>query len=163
MGEPLPKQLNGLKEQYPVTAHVPNFDFLTGCCEFKWCEESKRTYTKTSQHYRSRINFSCQVLIWQNRDFLVLPSLPLAGGWKEGKHFNASRRLISPASFHTSSDNSERNTQKWNSSSKDYVRKKPWRHGCDWGDLVELSFANHNVLQRCVSKLLNKPSYCWQN
>ena len=29
------------KEQYPVTAHVPNFDFLTGCREFKRCEESK--------------------------------------------------------------------------------------------------------------------------
>ena len=35
---------NGLKEQYPVTAHVPHFDFLqTGCREFKRCEESKRT------------------------------------------------------------------------------------------------------------------------
>ena len=32
-----------LKEQYPVTAHVPNFDFLTGCCKFKRCEESQRT------------------------------------------------------------------------------------------------------------------------
>ena len=128
----LPKQLNGLKEQYPVTAHVPNFDFLTGCCKFKRCEESKRTYTKTSRNYRSRINFSCHVSIWQNWDFLVLPSLPLAGGSKEGKRL-LNKRLpsFSPASFHTSSDNSERNTQKWNSSSKDYVRKKPLRHGCD--------------------------------
>ena len=24
-----------LKDQYPVTAHAPNFDFLTGCREFK--------------------------------------------------------------------------------------------------------------------------------
>ena len=24
-----------LKEHLPVTAHVPNVDFLTGCCEFK--------------------------------------------------------------------------------------------------------------------------------
>ena len=23
--------------------HVPNFDFLTGCCEFKRCEESEKT------------------------------------------------------------------------------------------------------------------------
>ena len=30
------------KAQYPVTAHVPNFDFLTGCREFRRCEESKR-------------------------------------------------------------------------------------------------------------------------
>ena len=32
-----------LKEQYPVTAHAPNFDFWTGCREIKRCEESKRT------------------------------------------------------------------------------------------------------------------------
>ena len=30
-------------EQYPVTAHVPNFDFLTRCHEFERWEESKRT------------------------------------------------------------------------------------------------------------------------
>ena len=34
-------QLN-LKEQYPVTAHAPNFEFWTGCREIKRCEESKR-------------------------------------------------------------------------------------------------------------------------
>ena len=32
-----------LKEQYPVTAHAPDFDFWTGCSEIKRCEESKRT------------------------------------------------------------------------------------------------------------------------
>ena len=32
-----------LKEQYPVTAHAPNFDFWTGCHEIKRCEKSKRT------------------------------------------------------------------------------------------------------------------------
>ena len=32
-----------LKEQYPVTAHAPNFDFLTRYRETKRCEESKRT------------------------------------------------------------------------------------------------------------------------
>ena len=30
-----------LKEQYPVTAHAPNFEFWTGCREIKRCEESK--------------------------------------------------------------------------------------------------------------------------
>ena len=34
------------------------------------------------------------------------------------------------------------------------LRKNPLRHGCDWGDLVELSFMEQNVLQRRVSKLL---------
>ena len=32
-----------LKEQYPVTAHAPNFDFWTGSREINRCEESKRT------------------------------------------------------------------------------------------------------------------------
>ena len=32
-----------LKEQYPVTAHAPNFDFWTGCRKIKRCEESKIT------------------------------------------------------------------------------------------------------------------------
>ena len=32
-----------LKEQYPVTAHAPNFDFWTGCREIKRSQESKRT------------------------------------------------------------------------------------------------------------------------
>ena len=31
-----------LKEQYPVTAHAPNFDFRTGCREIKRSEESVR-------------------------------------------------------------------------------------------------------------------------
>ena len=37
------KSSANLKEQYPVTAHAPNFDFWTGCREIKRCEESKRT------------------------------------------------------------------------------------------------------------------------
>ena len=43
------------------------------------------------------------------------------------------------------------------------VRNKPLRHGCDWGDLVELNFVKQNALQRCVSKRLNEPPYGWQN
>ena len=33
----------GLKEQYPVIAHAPNFDFWTGCPEIKRYEKSERT------------------------------------------------------------------------------------------------------------------------
>ena len=32
-----------LKEQYPVTAHARNFDFLTRYGETERCEESKKT------------------------------------------------------------------------------------------------------------------------
>ena len=59
--------------------------------------------------------------------------------------------LFLPRADHTSSYNRERNTQKWNNNNKDHVRNKPLRHGCDRGDLVELSFVKHNVLQRRVS------------
>ena len=31
----LSERFSELKDQYPVTAHAPNFDFLTGCREFK--------------------------------------------------------------------------------------------------------------------------------
>ena len=62
------KQFKGTVSRY-VTTHLPAFDFLTGCREFKRCEGCKRTlrrsvcialgrvrcYTKTSQNYRSMI------------------------------------------------------------------------------------------------------------
>ena len=39
------------------------------------------------------------------------------------------------------------------------VRKKPLRHWCGWGGLVELSFVKQNVSQRHVSKLeMNLPT-----
>ena len=41
--------------------------------------------------------------------------------------------------------------------------KKETIETCDWIDLVELSFVKQNVLQRRVSKLLNKPPYGRQN
>ena len=124
-----------LKEQYPVTAHAPNFDFRTGCGEIKRCGESKRTLKNpfalrltefditlkrlriTDQWYIVPVKFR----FGRNRDFFALLLLPLAGGPKGGKHFDADWtdwRLISFASFHRSSDNCERNTRKWNSNNK---------------------------------------------
>ena len=55
----------------------------------------------------------------RNRDFLAVLLLSLAGGPTDGKRFDADWRLISSASFHTSSDYCERNAQKWNSNNKD--------------------------------------------
>ena len=43
------------------------------------------------------------------------------------------------------------------------VRKKPLRHWCGWGDLVQLSFVKQNLLQQRVGKLLNEPPYGRQN
>ena len=129
-----------LKEQYPVTAHVPNFDFWTGCREIKRCEESKRTLKNPFASRLAEFNTTLKLLritdqwyivpvkfrFGQNLDFLALLLLPLAGGPKNWKYYDADWRLISSASFHTSSDNCERNTQKWNSNNEDYVRRNHW-------------------------------------
>ena len=118
-----------LKEQYPVTAHAPNFDFRTGCREIKRCEESKRTLKNPFASGLVELNTTLKLLritdhwyivpvmfqFGRNEDFLALLLLPLAGRLKDGKHFDADWRLISSANFHTSSDNCEMNTQKWNS------------------------------------------------
>ena len=97
--------MNKLKEQYPVTAHVPNLDFRTECREFKRCEESQRTlknpFASRFAEFDTTRNFSelqindivfplTGVQFGQNRDFLAFLSLPLAGGTREGKRFNSS-------------------------------------------------------------------------
>ena len=115
-----------LKEQYPVSAHAPNFDFWTGCREIKRCGESKRTLKNpfasrlagsntTLKHFRITDQWyfvTVKFLFGQKLDFFGVFLLPLAGGPKDWKHFDADWRLISSASFHTSSDNCERNTEK---------------------------------------------------
>jgi len=122
-----------LKEQYPVTAHAPNFDFWTGCHKIKRCEESKRTVkTPFASHFsefdttlkRLRITDPWYIVPVEfrfgwNQDFWGLLLLSLARGPKDGKRFYGDWRLISSASFHTSSDSCERNTQKWNSNNRD--------------------------------------------
>ena len=119
------------KEQYLFTAHAPNFDFRTGCREIKKsCEESKKTLKNP---FASRLAFSGS----QINDTLFPLSfdlgeigtfgvtlLPLAGGPKHRKRFGADWRLISSASFRTSSNNCESNTHKWNSNNRDF-KKEP--------------------------------------
>ena len=112
--------------------------FWTGCPEIKRCEDSKRIL---KNHFASRLAeldttpkllritdqwyiVPVEFRLWRNRDFFGVTLLPLAGGPKDRKPFDADWRLfISSASFHTSSDNCERNTQKWNSSNRDYKKE----------------------------------------
>ena len=115
-----------------ITAHAPNFDFRTGYREIKRCEESRRTLKTPFASLLAKFSTTLKLLritvqwyivpvkfrFGRNREFLALLLLPLAGGPKDGKRFDAYWRLISSASFHTSSDNCERNTQKWNSNNK---------------------------------------------
>ena len=108
----------------------------------------------------------CSRKFWfgQNRDFLALLLLPVAaGGPKDGKHFDANWRLISSASFHTSPLQIIVKGIRRNETAIKAVRKKPLRHWCGWGDLVQLSLVKQNLLQRGVRKLLNEPPYGRQN
>ena len=63
-----------LKEQYPVTAHAPNFDFWTECREIKRCEESKRTVKNPFASRLTGLNTTLKLLritdrFGQNLDF----------------------------------------------------------------------------------------------
>ena len=92
-----------LKEQYPITAHAPNFDFWTGCREIKRCEESKRTLKNAFASRLAGLNTTLKLLritdqlyivpvksrFGQNLDILALLLLSLAGGPKDWKHFDA--------------------------------------------------------------------------
>ena len=54
--------LKHLKEQYPVTARAPNFDFRTGCRETKRCEESKRTLKNPFVSYLDEFDTTLNLL-----------------------------------------------------------------------------------------------------
>lgn len=123
--------------------------FWQGFWEFKRHEESKRMlknlfasrlaeFDTTLRLKLLRIagQWYIPIKLWfgRNPELLAFLSLPLAGGLREGRRFDAYQRLIFSTSFHTSSDNRDRNMQKWNSNNRGYVRKKPLRHGSDWGD-----------------------------
>ena len=87
----------------------------------------------------------------RNRDFLALLLLPLTGGPKDWKRFDADWRLISSASasFHTNSDNCERNTQKWNSNN--YLH-------ANCSSLVTLRWRHiHRLTQRRNRRFLRTP------
>ena len=88
-----------LKEQYPVTAHAPNFDFRTGCREIKRCKESKRTLKNPFASRLAELDTTLKLLrirdqwyivpvkfrFGRNREFLALLSLPLTRRPKDGK------------------------------------------------------------------------------
>ena len=120
-----------LKEQYPVTAHAPNFDFRTGCPEIKRCEESKRTLKNPFASRLAELNTTLKLLriILQINDILLLLSFDLGQIWSFWRYFycrwpedqkmrsplmpsEGLFTFISSASFHKGSDNCERDTQK---------------------------------------------------
>ena len=165
-----------LKEQYPVTAHAPNFEFWTGCREIKRWEESKRILKNPFASRLAGFNTTLKLLriidqwyivpvkfrFGQNLDFLALLLLPLAGGPK----IRSTLMPIEGLFLLLASIQAQiivKGIRRNETATIETVRKKPLIHGCDWGDLVEGSFAKQNVLQRRVSKLLNESPYGRQN
>ena len=121
-----------LKEYYPITAHAPTFDFLTG------------SYSVESDI----INLQ----FVSNWVFLVLFSLLLAGGLREEKHYGDSRMLLSPAS-RKSSDNCERNKQNWNQQHGGFKVMKDLNNSRDdtmlwkkWHFLKKTCFSSSSVI-----------------
>ena len=151
--------------------HVPNFDFMTGFREFKWCEEKGNARVREPGKLRLHRAWPNSILHYNLSELKINDILfPLSFDLGEmgilWRYFQYSRwpedqkkentlmtveNLVLPPADHISSDNRVKNTQKWNTNSKDYVRKKPLRNGCDWGDLVVLSFVKHNDSQRSVT------------
>ena len=114
-----------LKEHYPVTAHAPNFDFRTGCREIKRCEESKRTLKNPFASRFAEFNTTLKLLritdqwyivpvklrFGRNLDFFGVTFIAVG---RRSKWLEALWCRLKAYLFHTSSDNCERNSQKWN-------------------------------------------------
>ena len=154
-----------LKEQYPVTAHAPDFDFWTGCREIKRCEESKRTLKNpfasrlaefettlkllriTDQWYIVPVEFR----FGRNRDFFWRYFYYL---WREDQKMGGAFMPIEGLFLLSASIQAQiivKGIRRNETATIGTVRKKPLRLGCDWGDLVELSFVKQTVLKRRVS------------
>ena len=99
----------------------------------------------------------------QNQDFLALLLLPLARGDQKMRSalipIEGLFLLLASIQAQIIVKGIRRNE----TATIKTVRKKPLRHWCGWGDLVQLSLVKQNLLQRGVRKLLNEPPYGRQN
>ena len=59
-----------LKEQYPVTAHAPNFDFRIGC-EIKRCDASERTLKNPFASRLAEFNITLKLLRITDQLYIV--------------------------------------------------------------------------------------------
>ena len=95
----------------------------------------------------------------RNQDFLALLLLPLAGG---DQKMGSALMPIEGLFLLLASIQAQiivKGIRRNETATIKTERKKPLRHWCGWGDLVQLSFVKQNLLQQ----LLNEPSYGRQN
>ena len=159
---PLETRPNPLSKITRNASGAPNFDFWTGCREIKRCEESKRTlktesvcislgrvqyYTKTSQDYRSMIYCSRWASIWAKSGMFWHGYFYCR--WPEDQNMRSALMPIEGLLLLLASIQAQiivKGIRKNETAIIKTVRKKPLRHWCDWGDLVEGSFVKQNVL-----------------
>ena len=123
-----------LKEQYPVTAHAPNFDFWTGCREIKRCEESKRTLKNPFASRLAKFDTALKrlritdrwVLIWAKSGFFGVIFIAVGRRTKRWEalwcRLKAYFFCQLPYTVYKLR-NCERITQKWNSNNRDCMKK----------------------------------------
>ena len=95
----------------------------------------------------------------RNQDFLALLLLPLAGG---DQKMGSALMPIEGLFLLLASIQAQiivKGIRRNETATIKTERKKPLRHWCGWGDLVQLSFVKQNLLQQ----LLNEPPYGRQN
>ena len=95
----------------------------------------------------------------RNQDFLALLLLPLAGG---DQKMGSPLMPIEGLFLLLASIQAQiivKGIRRNETATIKTERKKPLRHWCGWGDLVQLSFVKQNLLQQ----LLNEPPYGRQN
>ena len=135
---------SALKEQYPVTAHAPNFDFWTGCREIKRCVESKRTLKNPFASRLAELDTPLNLLritdqlfivpaefrFGRNRDFLAFLLLPLPKNHEMGNTLMPIESFfLLPASIQAQII--VKGIRRNETATIETVRKKPLRHGCD--------------------------------
>ena len=125
-----------LKEQFPVTAHAPNFDFWTGCREIRRWKESKRTLKNPFASRLAEFNMTLKPLRITDQWYIVPVKFRFGQNlffwryfycrWPEDQKIGSAlmpvEGLFLPLAS-TSSDNCERNTQKWNNNNKGCKKK----------------------------------------
>ena len=136
--------------------------FWTGCPEIKRWEESKRTLKNPFASHLAE--FDTTLKLFRITDQWYIVPVEFRFRWNRdvfGDTFIAVGRRTKRWEALLIVKGIRRNE----TATIDTVRKKPLRRrrGCEWGDLVKLSFVKQTVLQRRVSKLLIELPYGRQN
>ena len=135
---------------FPCLTLAPNFDFWTGCREIKRCEKSKITLKNPFASRLVEFNTTLKLLritdqwyivpvkfrFGRNLDFLAL----FYCCWPEDQKMGSALMPIEGLFLLLASIQAQiivKGIRRNETATIKTVRKKPLRHWCDWGDLME--------------------------